>query len=302
MKNFVKKIYNERRFRNEDKKMTNKDSHELLLNRIGEKMTSSINDLDLEDIKLSEHHARIIGFNKKFDYLLLKKEAELNPFTNAFEVEDVLAVLVIRFHGFFDFDKSVEHESQSFIKILKEFPEIKKVNHQIKFGYLTFGERVGLNSSVNRWDDTLHCLNTVLNYGEGFCLALSLHHSVGRPFYCCSDDDFNNFILNLTHDDSDLNCQSNNIGYLKLFNAVCGYEKINLPSQELTNSLNSILTDLSEDEIEILSLFYGLKGEQQKSYESIARLLSLSADDVRLIWARALRKLKHPSRFRQLIY
>ena len=49
-------------------------------------------------------------------------------------------------------------------------------------------------------------------------------------------------------------------------------------------------------------LFYGLKGEQQKSYESIARLLSLSADDVRLIWARALRKLKHPSRFRQLIY
>lgn len=302
MKNFVKKIYNERRFRNEDKKMTNQDSHELLLNRIGEKMTSSINDLDLEDIKLSEHHAPIIGFNKKFDYLLLKKEAELNPFTNAFEVEDVLAVLVIRFHGFFDFDKSVEHESQSFIKILKEFSEIKKVNHQIKIGYLTFGERVGLNSSVNRWDDTLHCLNTVLNYGEGFCLALSLHHSVGRPFYCCSDDDFNNFILNLTHGDSDLNCQSNNIGYLKLFDAVCGYERINLPSQELTNSLNSILMDLSEDEIEILSLFYGLKGEQQKSYESIARLLSLSADDVRLIWARALRKLKHPSRFRQLIY
>lgn len=302
MRNFVNEFYNERKYLKQVKDMTNNDSHELLLNRIGEKMTSSINNLCLEEIKLSEHHARINGFNKLFDYLLLKKEAELNPFTNAFEVEDVLAVLVIRFHGFFDFDKTVEHESQSFIKMLKEFSEIKKVNHQIIFGYLTFGERVGLNSSVNRWDDTLHCLNTVLNYGEGFCLALSLHHSVGRPFYCCSDDDFNNFILNLTHGDSDLNCQSNNIGYLKLFNAVCGYEKINLPSQELTNSLNSILMELSEDEIEILSLFYGLKGEQQKSYESIARLLSLSADDVRLIWARALRKLKHPSRFRQLIY
>ena len=33
-------------------------------------------------------------------------------------------------------------------------------------------------------------------------------------------------------------------------------KRLNLPSQELTNSLNSILTDLSEDEIEIYLILW----------------------------------------------
>ena len=61
-------------------------------------------------------------------------------------------------------------------------------------------------------------------------------------------------------------------------------------------TLESILGTINTDECDVLKLFYGIKDGSEHTFEEIATILNKSADEIREIYAKAFRKLRHPSR------
>jgi RNA polymerase primary sigma factor len=74
----------------------------------------------------------------------------------------------------------------------------------------------------------------------------------------------------------------------------------NLISQDLTNQVERALGTLSAKEKEILRLRFGIGDEGEHTLEEVGKRFSVTRERIRQIEAKALRKLKHPSRSRKL--
>lgn len=61
-------------------------------------------------------------------------------------------------------------------------------------------------------------------------------------------------------------------------------------------TLEDILGTINVDESDVLKLFYGIKDGSEHTFEEIATSLNKSADEIREIYTKAFRKLRHPSR------
>jgi len=70
--------------------------------------------------------------------------------------------------------------------------------------------------------------------------------------------------------------------------------------QMLGEQVQSALTSLSEREREVLELRFGLKDGKDHTLEEVSRHFDVTRERIRQIEAKALRKLRHPSRSRQL--
>lgn len=70
--------------------------------------------------------------------------------------------------------------------------------------------------------------------------------------------------------------------------------------QLLSNHLDEVLETLSEREAKVLSLRFGLDGGQSRTLEEVGKVFGVTRERIRQIEAKALRKLKHPSRRRKL--
>ena len=70
--------------------------------------------------------------------------------------------------------------------------------------------------------------------------------------------------------------------------------------QMLREQVQSALTSLSEREREVLELRFGLKDGKDHTLEEVSRHFEVTRERIRQIEAKALRKLRHPSRSRQL--
>jgi RNA polymerase primary sigma factor len=70
--------------------------------------------------------------------------------------------------------------------------------------------------------------------------------------------------------------------------------------QMLREQVQSALTSLSEREREVLELRFGLKDGKDHTLEEVSRYFDVTRERIRQIEAKALRKLRHPSRSRQL--
>jgi RNA polymerase primary sigma factor len=70
--------------------------------------------------------------------------------------------------------------------------------------------------------------------------------------------------------------------------------------QMLREQVQSALTSLSEREREVLELRFGLKDGKDHTLEEVSRYFEVTRERIRQIEAKALRKLRHPSRSRQL--
>lgn len=70
--------------------------------------------------------------------------------------------------------------------------------------------------------------------------------------------------------------------------------------QMLGEQVQSALTSLSEREREVLELRFGLKDGKDHTLEEVSRHFEVTRERIRQIEAKALRKLRHPSRSRQL--
>ncbi len=70
--------------------------------------------------------------------------------------------------------------------------------------------------------------------------------------------------------------------------------------QLLKDHLNEILSTLSEREAKVLIYRFGLEGGDPKTLEDVGKVFGVTRERIRQIEAKALRKLRHPSRRRKL--
>jgi len=70
--------------------------------------------------------------------------------------------------------------------------------------------------------------------------------------------------------------------------------------QLLKDHLEEVLDTLSEREAKVLELRFGLDGGQPRTLEEVGKVFGVTRERIRQIEAKALRKLKHPSRRRKL--
>ncbi len=71
-------------------------------------------------------------------------------------------------------------------------------------------------------------------------------------------------------------------------------------NQALHNTINEVLSTLTEKERRIIEMRYGLNGEREHTLEEVGKKYNVTRERIRQIQAKALRKLKHPSRSRKL--
>jgi RNA polymerase primary sigma factor len=70
--------------------------------------------------------------------------------------------------------------------------------------------------------------------------------------------------------------------------------------QLLKDHLTEVLSTLTEREAKVLELRFGLKGGKQMTLEEVGKVFGVTRERIRQIEAKALRKLKHPSRRKKL--
>ena len=68
----------------------------------------------------------------------------------------------------------------------------------------------------------------------------------------------------------------------------------------LREQISDILNSLPPREVRILQLRYGLVDGQSYTLEEVGHIFKVTRERIRQIEAKALRKLKHPSRSRKL--
>ena len=68
----------------------------------------------------------------------------------------------------------------------------------------------------------------------------------------------------------------------------------------LREQMRTILGSLSDREREVLEMRFGLKDGQGRTLEEVGQAFGVTRERIRQIEAKALRKLKHPSRSRKL--
>ena len=68
----------------------------------------------------------------------------------------------------------------------------------------------------------------------------------------------------------------------------------------LRESIEEVLDSLDEREAKVLSLRFGLLGETPKTLEEVGKIFNVTRERIRQIEAKALRKLRHPSRSEKL--
>ena len=69
----------------------------------------------------------------------------------------------------------------------------------------------------------------------------------------------------------------------------------------LRESIKEVLGSLDERESKVLSLRFGLVGETPKTLEEVGKIFNVTRERIRQIEAKALRKLRHPSRRKKLM-
>ncbi len=69
---------------------------------------------------------------------------------------------------------------------------------------------------------------------------------------------------------------------------------------ELKNKINEVLDTLTPREAEVLRLRFGLSGQEPQTLEEVGRVFNVTRERIRQIEAKALRKLRHPSRSKHL--
>lgn len=75
-----------------------------------------------------------------------------------------------------------------------------------------------------------------------------------------------------------------------------------IEQKNLREKIEELLTGLSEQEQKVLRMRFGLDDDTPKTLEEIGKVFGVTRERIRQIEAKAIRKLRHPSRLKQLKY
>ena len=75
---------------------------------------------------------------------------------------------------------------------------------------------------------------------------------------------------------------------------------MDVDQHNLKEKINELLTGLSEQEQKVLRMRFGLDDDDPKTLEEIGKVFGVTRERIRQIEAKAIRKLRHPSRLNQL--
>ena len=70
--------------------------------------------------------------------------------------------------------------------------------------------------------------------------------------------------------------------------------------RSLKEELLNVLSELSPREEEVLKLRFGLKDGRTRTLEEVGKVFDVTRERIRQIEAKALRKIRHPSRSKRL--
>ena len=76
--------------------------------------------------------------------------------------------------------------------------------------------------------------------------------------------------------------------------------QLTLSKQEILEQLQEVLQTLTEREQKVLRLRFGLDDGKARTLEEVGKEFKVTRERIRQIEAKALRKLRHPSRSRKL--
>lgn len=95
----------------------------------------------------------------------------------------------------------------------------------------------------------------------------------------------------------DLDAYEEEIKYSALVNPL---KLLLLEDEKEREAFFKILDTVTPSEKSVLTMFFGLESENPKSFSEIGAFLGISVERVRMMFAKALRKLRHPSRARNI--
>ena len=81
---------------------------------------------------------------------------------------------------------------------------------------------------------------------------------------------------------------------------MCLYLQMQQHLRSSESSCNEVLDTLTEREQKVLKLRFGLDDGRARTLEEVGREFNVTRERIRQIEAKALRKLRHPSRSRKL--
>ena len=73
-----------------------------------------------------------------------------------------------------------------------------------------------------------------------------------------------------------------------------------IPRVNYNEKIDEVLTDLSDQEQQVLRMRFGLDDDTPKTLEEIGKVFGVTRERIRQIEAKAIRKLRHPSRLKLL--
>ena len=74
----------------------------------------------------------------------------------------------------------------------------------------------------------------------------------------------------------------------------------NIDTSNLRKTIAEVFMTLSPRERDVLRLRFGMDDGRKRYHKEIAQLFGVTEEDIRIIEAKALRKLRHPNRYNQL--
>lgn len=90
--------------------------------------------------------------------------------------------------------------------------------------------------------------------------------------------------------------------FQKLAQLICGQpvQIDNLDFKRLQEVFSDVLCTLSPRERDVLRLRLGMDDGKMRTFEEIGQLFGVKKDEIQLIEAKAIRKLRHPNRSKEL--